>query len=156
MKELAVRGRKVIRPFCPSDLDTLYMIDQTCFPRGIAYSHEELSGFIEQKGSKAWVAEAEKEIVGFIVAGREGRKIGHVITIDVMGRWRRRGIGSALMDTAEEWARGAGIEFFYLETAEENLLAQRFYEARGYQKVEQLPNYYGKGLSAWLMMKRLR
>lgn len=144
-----------IRDFQPSDLLRLSEIDQACFPPGIAYSREELARFITHRSSRTWVAEENGRIVGFVVAGRQPVRVGHIITIDILEGYRRRGVGSELMSVAENWARQARLELMYLETAEDNLAAQQFYEARGYRKVERVEQYYSTGLAAWVMVKRL-
>ncbi|HVA01600.1 MAG TPA: N-acetyltransferase [Terriglobia bacterium] len=146
----------ILRPFQPSDLPTLSEIDRSCFSPGIAYSREELASFIGHRSSSTWVAEAGGEVVGFVVASRQPARVGHIITIDVVDAWRRRGVGSALMDAAESWARKAKLGLMYLETAENNLEAQCFYEARGYRKVDKVDRYYSNSLAAWVMVKRLK
>src|SRR6185437_17135102 len=98
-----------IRPYQPSDLPTLSRIDQSCFPPGIAYSREELAGYVRHRSSVTWVAEANGAIVGFIVVSRQPARIGHIITIDVLEEWRGRGVGSALMSAADQWARQAKL-----------------------------------------------
>ena len=89
-----------LRSYRASDFDALHQIDQACFPPGVSYSREELAEFIGHRNSSTWVAEVEGEIAGFLVAGREPQRVGHIITIDVVACWRRRGVGSALMDAA--------------------------------------------------------
>jgi [ribosomal protein S18]-alanine N-acetyltransferase len=146
----------IVRQFRPSDLPTLFEIDQSCFSPGIAYSREELASFISHRSSMTWVAEAEGKIVGFVIVGHQQTRVGHVITIDVVDGWRRRGVGTALMDFAENWARKVKLGLMYLETAENNLNAQKFYEARGYRKVDKVDRYYSNELAAWVMVKRLK
>jgi ribosomal-protein-alanine N-acetyltransferase len=101
------------------------------------------------------VAEESSEIVGFLIAGRERQKSSHIITVDVVEEWRRRGVGATLMNAAEEWARQQGAESIYLETAEDNFAAQQFYQARGYSQIERVEGYYSNGSAAWVMAKRL-
>ena len=145
----------VLRPYNPQDLQTLYEIDQACFLPGIAYEFDELRAFIEHRRSQTWVAEEAGEMVGFLIAHREPRRILHIVTIDVREAWRRRGVGSVLMDAAEAWAGEQSIRLIGLETAENNAVAQRFYATRGYQKVEEIDGYYADGTAAWLMVKEL-
>jgi ribosomal-protein-alanine N-acetyltransferase len=145
-----------LRAFRSDDLDTLYQIDQACFAPGISYPLEELNGFISQQRSRTWVAEESGEIVGFLIAERQAEKVAHLVTIDVVDRWRRRRVGSLLMDAAERWAREQKLRFVYLETADNNTAAQGFYEARGYRKVDRVENYYSEGTSAWVMLKWLK
>lgn len=145
-----------IRDFQPSDLSRLSEIDRSCFPPGIAYSRQELARFIAHRSSRTWVAEDDDKIVGFVVAGRQPVRVGHIITIDILEGYRRRGIGAELMATAEGWAHSVNLELMYLETAEDNLAAHKFYEGRGYRKAEKVEYYYSNGLAAWVMVKHLR
>ena len=142
-----------ILPFNSSDLDTLYNIDQECFPPGISYSRAELSRFIHHRQAKTWVARLQDKIVGFLIFGCEPRKVGHIVTIDVSESMRGAGAGTALMTTTEAWAVGRGLQLIYLETAEDNRAAQIFYSARGYVKVEEIAHYYPNGQTAWVMVK---
>ena len=145
----------ILRPFKPGDLQTLYEIDQSCFPPGISYSREEIARFIEARLSFTAVAEDGKETVGFVIVHRETRKVAHIVTIDVVVKLRRQGVGSVLMDAAENWAQKQKLEMIYLETAENNFVAQRFYQKRDYRKVEKLKRYYPDGTAAWVMVKWL-
>lgn len=142
-----------LRTYRSTDFDTLYEIDQVCFPAGISYGREELANFIKSPHSMTWVAEAGQVVVGFVIADRENDEIAHIITIDVVEKWRHRGVGTELMNTAEDWAARMGVRFVYLETAEENLVAQQFYRSRGYKTVERVANYYASGQAAWVMVK---
>ena len=144
-----------IRPFHSTDLDALYKIDQECFPPGVSYSRSELSRFISHRQAKTWVALSDEKTVGFVVMGREPQQVGHVVTIDVVADSRGAGIGAALMLVAEEWAKRQGLVLIYLETAEDNRVAQMFYSTHGYGKVEEIPNYYANGQAAWVMVKWL-
>lgn len=144
-----------LRFFRPDDLEVLYQIDQECFEPGVSYSHEELAAFIVHQDSKTWVATVGKEIVGFLIANRRPRPGGHVITVDVVERWRRCGVATQLMNAAEGWGRLQKLQFIRLETAEDNSAALAFYEKRGYVKVRRVPRYYSNGAAAWVMVKAL-
>lgn len=146
----------LLRDFQPADLETLHRIDQGCFPPGVSYSAEELKAFISHRNSKTWVAEDDREIIGFLIGQKMRDGTMHVITIDVAEGWRRRGVGAALMDAAEEWGRARGLTLVSLETAEDNHPAQAFYKKRGYLKLGRVEDYYANGAAAWVMGKRLR
>lgn len=94
--------------------------------------------------------------MGFVVAAREPTGVAHIVTIDVLQEFRRQGVGTKLMSVAETWARKTRMQLIYLETAEDNLAAQKFYEGRGYRKVETIERYYTTGQAAWVMIKRLK
>lgn len=151
-----LRTSMKLRPYRSSDFQTLYEIDRSCFPPGIAYSREELEQFVGHRTSETWVAEEGDAIVGFLIADREPGRVGHIVSIDVVAKCRRRGVGAKLMDAGEDWARRQGLELVFLETAEDNNAAQAFYEARGYVKYEKLENYYADGTAAWVMVKWLK
>ena len=144
-----------LRPFHPGDLPTLYEIDQRCFAPGISYSREELAAFTGHRHSQTWIAEEAGEIAGFLIAHREPRRILHIVTIDVLKAWRRRGVGTLLMDASEQWAVEQGLQMIGLETAQDNIPAQRFYAARGYRKVGEIERCYADGTTAWVMAKEL-
>jgi ribosomal-protein-alanine N-acetyltransferase len=145
----------LLRAYRPTDLGTLHQIDRACFPAGISYSRRELSEFITDRKSETWVADHDGVIVGFLVADHQRPRMSHVITIDVVADWRRRGVGTRLMDAAENAARGVGSRLIYLETSDQNVSAQRFYLKRDYEKYKVLPRYYGNGDDAWIMVKYL-
>ena len=145
-----------LRAYRREDLEILYRIDQACFAPGISYPRDALSEFIGNRRSNTWVADEKGEVVGFLIAERQAHRAAHIVTIDVVESWRRRHVGSLLMDAAEDWAREQGLVLVYLEAAENNAPARSFYEARGYRKVDHVLNYYSDGASAWIMLKRLK
>jgi ribosomal-protein-alanine N-acetyltransferase len=146
----------VIRDFQPEDFDTLWRLDQECFPPGIAYSKQELKAYIRHPRAFTLVAtdSAHGKTQGFIV-GHAGRT-GHIVTIDVSSAARRTGVGSALLGAAEERLRAAGCDKVGLETAVDNLAALSFYKRQGYAVVRTWPRYYSNGVDALVLEKDLR
>jgi ribosomal-protein-alanine N-acetyltransferase len=146
----------VIRDFKSEDFEHLWRLDQACFAPGIAYSREELKSYIRHRGAFTLVAADAKdgnegEIAGFIVA--YGGPNGHVITIDVDAAARRSGVGSLLLQAAEDRLRAAGSRAVGLETAVDNLPALAFYKRHGYSVVRTWPRYYSNGVDALVMKK---
>jgi len=76
-------------------------------------------------------------VVGFVSVGSRlhwsGETDGYVGELAVMEGVERRGIGSALMDAAEEWSRKHGLSRLTLETGAANTVAREFYRSRGYR-----------------------
>ncbi|HUY12256.1 MAG TPA: N-acetyltransferase [Terriglobia bacterium] len=145
----------IIRDYLPSEFDLLWKIDGECFSPEIAYSQEELADFIGHPDSHTWVAEGDGAVAGFLVATRVQARRLHIVTLDVVKSWRRRGVGRALMRAAENLAlleRRSGI---VLETAEDNFQAQAFYHGLGFQKARRVSPYYSDGTAAWVMFKKL-
>ena len=149
-----------------SDLDTLWRIDQACFPPGISYSRLELAVYMRRLGSFTLIAEQPRPrtksfgdqpgtILGFLVAQTEQKKTGHIVTIDVVGNARRGGIGSKLISGAEDRLRAAQILSVYLETMVSNLPAIEFYKRHGYEVVRTEERYYPNGADALVFAKEL-
>ena len=144
----------VVRDYIPEDFESLWRMDQECFPPGISYSKQELSGFVRHRGSFTLVATDDKEkLQGFIVAHCAAS--GHVITIDVGPSTRRSGVGSRLLRAAEERMRAAGCRAVGLETAVDNLTALSFYKRHGYDVIRTRPRYYSNGVDALVLKKDL-
>lgn len=145
----------VIRDFKPQDFEALWRIDQECFPPGISYSRRELSFYVRRRGSFTLVAQeaAADAVAGFIVA--YGGLTGHIITIDVVGAARRSGVGSMLLQAAEERLLASGSRAVGLETAVDNMAALTFYKRHGYSVIRTWPHYYSNGVDALVLRKGL-
>ena len=142
----------MIRDYRPEDFETLWRLDQECFPPEISYSRLELKAYMRKRGAFTLVAsDGESRIVGFIVA-TSGRS-GHIITIDVIAKARRAGIGSSLLEAAEDRLRTSGSSIVSLETAVDNVSAITFYKRHGYSVVRTWPRYYSNGIDALVMQK---
>ena len=145
----------VIRDFQAEDFETLWRIDQECFPPGISYSRPELKAYIRHRGSFTLIAsDTEKQSIGgFLVA--HGGPIGHIVTIDVIAAARRSGVGSLLLRAAEEKLQAAGSRAVGLETAVDNTSALAFYKRHGYSVIRTWPRYYSNGVDALVLRKAL-
>ena len=150
-----------MREFRRDDFETLWKIDQQCFVPGISYSRLELKFYMRRTGAFTLVAEKAvpelaPETVGFIVAEQNRRRVGHVITIDVLSDSRRFGVGSMLLNAAEQRLRTAQSESVILETAIDNVPAIAFYKKHGYFIVKTEPRYYSNGVDAFVLRKDLQ
>ena len=146
----------VIRDFKPEDFDTLWRLDQECFPPGVSYSKQELKAYMRQQGAFTLVAAGSEDgnIGGFIVS--HGGPVGHVITIDVAKAARRSGLGSQLLLAAEQRLRDGGCRAVGLETAVDNIAALAFYKRHGYNVIRTWPRYYSNGVDAFVLKKLLK
>jgi ribosomal-protein-alanine N-acetyltransferase len=97
-------------------------------------------------------ADAEHKITGFLVA-HSGAK-GHIITIDVVEAGRRSGVGSQMLQAAEDRLRRSGARAVTLETAVDNHTALAFYKRHGYEVVGTIPGYYSTGIDALSLIKQ--
>jgi len=153
-KQQSAARALLLRTFRPEDFDTLYEIDQVCYPREIAYSRRELRWYLRLPGAKGIVAEREGQIAGFLLSANWGQ-VGHIITIDVLEQFRRAGAGSALVRESEARLARQGVTKIEIETAVNNSAAIAFWNKHGYISRGVLKNYYPGGLSAYAMIKPL-
>ena len=144
-----------LRPYQSSDFDALVAIDQACFPKTIAYGRREMKSYLHAEGASCMVAQISEGIAGFILTERS-MKFAHVITLDVLERYRRQSVGSLLLQAAESEAARRGAAIMYLETATSNKAAIALWKKHGYRESGTIENYYGIGQHAFEMEKALR
>jgi ribosomal protein S18 acetylase RimI-like enzyme len=152
-----------LRAVREEDFETLYAIDQVCYSTAIAYTRAELRWYLGLRGAECTVAEMQARtrnaqprarIAGFIISVSR-RTHGHIVTIDVLEMHRRAGVGSALLQHAEELMERRGVTDVWLETATNNEPAIAFWKKHGYRTHGRLPHYYADGVDAFAMSKSL-
>ncbi len=105
---------------------------------------------------QVYVSHIDGEPCGAIVLHRRGvAGSPYVKSIAVAEEFRGRGVGSCLMDFAEDLFRGESPHMF-LCVSSFNLRARVFYERRGYRAVGEFQDYIIEGASEFLLHKRLR
>lgn len=142
-----------IREYERADFDRLYEIDHAAFSEDIAYSRIELQYYLQSRKCRTFVSAEGDQIVGFVVGCAEPRKLGHIITIDVMPHRQRQHIGSCLLVEIEKWLWHEGAEAIYLETPVDDAGARGFYDKHGYFVFDRFEGYYNNSLDAFVMMK---
>jgi len=147
-----------LRDYSPTDLETLYEIDQACYPRGIAYSRRMLRWYLNQRGALCILAEHKSEpqpvVVGFIIAHARGAQ-GYIVTIDVLAAQRRSGVGTALIGETERRLAVIGVRYVELQTATNNEAGVAFWLRHGYRSSGVTRGYYLGRIDAYDMLKEL-
>lgn len=110
---------------------------------GPSDSPTEIKKKLERDPDLFLVAEAGDNVVGTVIGGFDGRR-GHVYHLAVAANFRRRGIGSQLMNEVERRLRSKGCLRCYLLVRPGNLGAQRHYEQLGWKEMDD--HLYGKDL----------
>jgi ribosomal-protein-alanine N-acetyltransferase len=123
----------MIRIFTPSDMDRLLEIEAQAFPKS-PYSRQIFMSLFRSNPT-TFLVYGEEEILGYLIYTTEG----HIISIAVDPRYRRKGIGTQLVGEA---LRNATGEFIWVEVRESNTGAQAFYEKLGFRKKGIIPRYY--------------
>jgi ribosomal-protein-alanine N-acetyltransferase len=123
----------MIRLFIPSDMDRILEIEAQAFPKS-PYSRGIFTS-LYRSNPRTFLVYGDEEILGYLVYTLEG----HIISIAVDPRHRRKGIGSQLV---REVVRNSTGEFIWVEVRESNAGAQAFYEKLGFRKQGVIPRYY--------------
>lgn len=143
-----------VRPFEPYMMKKILEIELESFP---SYPYDETI-FITMyyyQPEFFLVAVCDGEVVGYVCGFVSAEGCGHLASIAVSGRFRRRGIGSILLEKFEKRVAGLGLKCVKLEVSEDNYVARTFYERRGYSYKGTIPRYYPDGKSALIMEKNL-
>ncbi len=123
----------MIRIFTPADMDRILEIEAQAFPKS-PYSRRIFSN-LHRSNPTTFLVYEDGEILGYLVHTPEG----HIISIAVDPRHRRKGIGTQLV---REVFRNSTGEFMWVEVRETNAGAQVFYEKLGFRKKGVIPRYY--------------
>lgn len=140
-------GDVLVRQFCyPQDYAAVYHLWETAGP-GIHLRRsdepDEIARKLERDPDLFLVAEWDGTIIGTVLGGFDGRR-GLVYHLAVEANFRGRGIASRLMDELEARLRSKGCIRTYLLVTPQNEEAMRFYEKRGWNRMELYA--YGKDL----------
>jgi len=141
-----------LRTYTPEDFDTLYEIDQACYEPAIAYSKREFRNYLRFPGAECVIAEENGIAAGFCLTAYQQAR-GYIITIDVLEKFRRRGVGTALLLEVERRLAAHGVKEIGLETATDNESAIAFWQRHGYRTRGVWKGYYPGGRDAFSMTK---
>ncbi len=96
-----------------------------------------------ERGECFLVAEEEEEIRGYLDMTVQARnRTGWINDMAVLKSHRRRGIGTALLRAAFNWARDQGLRAIMLETQTKNYPAISFYHKHGFRFCGFNDHYY--------------
>jgi len=136
-------------------LDKLYEIEMECF-KNEAFTKQQVARSLIDHNSTGLIAELNGEIAGFVI-GKTHRKwksaTGHILTIDVSPKYRRKGIGLRLLQEIERIFKDKGVSVCFLESREDNIAALNLYQTFGYREVARLEHYYGNSHGVRLKKK---
>ena len=146
-----------IRLATTDDLETLYGIERECFTLE-AFTKEQLAYLLKNPKSISLIARVDNEIAGFIIGliyNHGTTRAGHVYTIDVAVKHRRRGVGLRLLWELEQRFVENDVESCYLEAHRGNVAALELYRKHGYVDVSILKDFYAEQVDGVRLMKRL-
>jgi ribosomal protein S18 acetylase RimI-like enzyme len=116
-------------------------------PLGLDFTDEELE---EERSDYHLICQEDGELVGCLVLAPQSRDEVRMRQVAVSPETRGRGIGRALTEFAEDFARRQG---FARMTLHARTTAVRFYEKLGYERVGE--EFEEVTIPHWTMQKRL-
>jgi ribosomal-protein-alanine N-acetyltransferase len=146
------------REAMPLDLPVLVSMERKLFsdsPWSMGQFKEEFSG-IPKTRYFIVALDSDKQIVGYagvmvVASGVDA----DVLTVAVLPEARRQGIARHFMESLEKWAQMRVSPAMMLEVGVDNTSAIALYESLGYSIINTRKNYYGPGLEAHVMRKKL-
>jgi ribosomal protein S18 acetylase RimI-like enzyme len=152
--EAKLNAPPIVRPLLPRDLGAVLAIETAARPWTAQWTPESYLG-ASGGGLRAWVAEDDGRVVGFILtrtllpkecrppsppAGAEGEV--EILNLAVAEETRRRGVARALVETALRQGVASGAALAFLEVRASNAPACALYAALGFQVAGRRPHYY--------------
>lgn len=112
----------------------------------VYFTEHSLREYVRRHGldlEASLVAEADGLLVGLLLSGSDGSTTWNA-GMGIHPSWRRRGLGSELLD---EWlvsARTAGNKRALLEVIKQNLVATNLYQSRSFRKLRTYQGFEGR------------
>ncbi len=115
-------------------------------------SYESSLAVIQDPTRETYVVREGEDVVGFLIVCMTGAFIGYIQTICIHPDHRGRGLGSRMVEFAEQRILREAPNVFMCVSSF-NHGARRLYERLGYQVVGELPDYIVAGHSEILLRK---
>lgn len=135
----------LIRPFRPTDLDGLFVLDFRCYAPPYRIGYQQLLLTLQQRDVSALVIEGERPgdvVGGLIVRGGATAREAAVISLMVDPDFRRCGLGSRLLRRAADYARASGWQAVVVPVERDNTAAADFLRANGAVDSERAQPYF--------------
>lgn len=133
------------------DLDEVMSIERKCFPTPWPRGVFEME--VRSVRSHNFVAKIDGVLCGYIVTWRIYDEV-HILNVAVHPKFRRLGLGRALVEHCFAYHVERGARHALLEVRESNEAAQGLYEKLGFTRVGVRHNYYtDNGEDAIVMIK---
>ena len=163
-----------IRKAVTADIARIVEIETQCFPT--PWPRESLTSYLGEDGFMVY--EQDGRVIGYMILGikipsllvRLERRMlaamrgqeadleentGHIMNLAIDPAFRRRGIGSTLLQSGLEYLKSLGAKTCELEVRVNNQEAIALYEKFGFVIKDRIQNYYRNGDDAYLMVKEL-
>jgi ribosomal protein S18 acetylase RimI-like enzyme len=95
-------------------------------------SKKSIKIFLEKNPNTCFVVEYNKEIIGTIMAGNDGRR-GHIYHLMVKPEHRKNGLGKKLLEKTEKALKKEGVRKIFLVAFKKNKTGNIFWQNNGYE-----------------------
>lgn len=146
-----------IRPARKEDLSGLLALENICFKEE-TFNKRQMEYLLLKAKSLVLVVSAEESaednIIGsMVILLREHIAHARIYSLNVHPSYRRRGLGSSLMDSALGFLKDKGFKKITLETGMNNTAALNLYKSKGFSVDRILKGYYKSGGDAFHLTK---
>ncbi len=149
------QGGISIREARPRDLDAIGRLENESFESD-RVSRRSLREFLRAPHRPVIVAAIDDELAGYVLVSlRKGARALRIYSLAVGARFARRGVGRALLQAAEAYARRHRREALTLEVRYDNASAIALYESCGFRQFGDHTHYYADGATALRYEKSL-
>ncbi len=148
----------LIRPLSLTDVTKLVELEKRSFTGYYSVHQFDETDFVRYLSHPrviAFGAYHAESCIGYILGLVRGGQVSHVAkiySVAVDWDWRRRGVGTQLMNKFISGATDRGCTIISLEVTTLNTAALRLVKKLGFKIVRNLPQYYGEGVDG----KRMR
>ena len=143
----------------PADVNDLFAFEKLCFEHAAdQFPKRNLHHLITSPTSRTMIIRDEHGAIFATVTGLLRRfKVpsGRIYKIGVLPGLKKRGIGSFLIRTVEDWFRSQGMQRACAEVRESNTPSRRMFAKNGYVETGMLYWYYAGGENAVKYWKTL-
>lgn len=131
----------VIREYEKEDISDIYELLRNELGKNVSVETLEnrIDKMLGDSNYKIFVAQIDNETVGFIgvhfgLAFEIDGKVMRIIALAVKEDYQHKGIGTALVKEAEEYAKHSGVTVIGVNSGLPRLTAHKFYEKQGFHK----------------------
>jgi [ribosomal protein S18]-alanine N-acetyltransferase len=142
------QGGIVVRDARPGDLDAIARLETESFETD-RVSRRSLREFLRAPHRPVIAATIDGELAGYaLVSLRKRAKAARIYSLAVGRRFARRGVGRALLQACEGYARRHRRTALTLEVRYDNKSAIALYESCGFRQFGEHADYYADGATA--------
>ncbi|HDN85683.1 MAG TPA: ribosomal-protein-alanine N-acetyltransferase [Candidatus Omnitrophica bacterium] len=142
-----------VRPAREDDIDRIFEIETLSFkepyPKSLLYIYLKLTPEL------FFVIEKEGKVLGYIIGLVRLDKLGHIISLAVDPKERRKGYGTLLLKKLLKKFKELGVRKVRLEVRVSNKAAINLYKKHGFKIAYVIKKFYLNGEDAYVMMKNL-